>query len=122
MKTLAYILILITLFYMMPSPTQASTSADAIEHARIHAQRDINKQLWFFTGCCLSGVGYTIAFLSTPDIPVHRFIGKPPEYVFFYIQEYDRKTKKLQAYYTFWGAVISFGVLAILSLYGSTTR
>ena len=82
MKTLAYVLILITLFYMFPSPTEASISATAIEDARYDAQRDISKELWFFTGCCLGGVGYTIAFLTTPELPVHRFMGKPPEYVF----------------------------------------
>ena len=117
MKTLAYILILVTLFYMLPSPTEASISADAIEHARTHAERDINKQLWFMTGCCLGGLGYTIAFLTTPEIPVHRFIGKPPEYVFFYIQEYEKKTKKLQTYYSFWGSLTGLGLLTIIYLY-----
>ena len=94
-------------------------AADAIEHVRIHAERDINKQLWFMTGCCLSGVGYTIAFLTTPELPVHRFMGKPPEYVFFYIQEYERKTKRLQTYYTFLGSLTGWGVLGIFYLIGS---
>lgn len=121
MKTLAYVLILITLFYMFPSPTEASISATAIEDARYDAQRDISKELWFFTGCCLGGVGYTIAFLTTPELPVHRFMGKPPEYVFFYIQEYERKTKRLQAYYSFWGSLTGLGVLAIFYLLRSAS-
>ena len=116
MKTLAYILILITLFYMLPSPTEASISATAIKDARYDAQQDIDTAIWFFAGCCLSGAGFTIAYLKTPDIPVRRFMGKPPEYVFFYIEEYERKTKKLQTYYTFWGSLTGFSALVIFYL------
>lgn len=116
MKTLAYILILITLFYMLPSPTEAGTSARGIRDAREDAQRDINKGLWFMTGFCLSGLGYTIAFLTTPELPVDRFMGKPPEYLYFYMQEYERKTKRLQAYYSFWGSVTAVGTVTGLTL------
>ncbi len=121
MKALACLLILATLLTILPKPVQASTSARAIQDARNDAEREINKELWFMTGCCLSGLGYTIAFLITPELPVQRFMGQPPEYVFFYIGEYERKTKRLQAYYTFWGSLTGFGVLAIFSLLRATS-
>ena len=117
MKTLAYILILIILFYMLPSPTEASTSARAIQHARNDAERNINKELWFMSGCCLSGVAYMIASLTASEIPVDKFVGQPPEYVFFYIQEYERKTARLRAYYATLGALANFGILTIFALY-----
>ena len=117
MKTLACILILATLLTILPKPVQASTSARAIQDARNDAEREINKELWFMAGCCLSGVGYTIAFLTTPELPVQRFMGQPPEYVFFYLQEYERKTKRLQAYYTFWGSLTGFGALVVFYLF-----
>ena len=117
MKTLAYILVVATLLATLPLPTEASISARAIQHARSDAERDVNKELWFMSGCCLSGAAYIIATLTASEIPVDQFIGQPPEYVFFYIQEYDRKTARLRTYYAALGALANFGVLTIFALY-----
>ena len=55
---------------MLPSQTDASISVEAIELARNDAERDVSKQLWFMAGCCLGGLGFTAAFLTTSEIPI----------------------------------------------------
>ena len=113
MKTLAFILILTTLFTTIPCSAQSGLAAQAVIDARRDAEKDVNIILWTASGCCFSAITYTVAVTRTPDFPINRLIGKSPEYVLLYSQEYQRKTISLQSKYTLIGWVTGFVVVTL---------
>ena len=118
-KTLAFILILTTLLTSLPISAQSGIAAQAIRDARRDAEREVNKVVWFAGGCCFSGITYAAAVIMTPEIPINRFIGKSPEYVFFYTQEHQRKTRALQTKYTVMGWLVGFAGCIVATAYFS---
>ena len=112
MKTLAFILILTTLFTTIPCSAQSGLAAQAVIDARRDAGKDVNKIQWLALGCCFNGITHAAATIMTPDIPINRFMGKSPEYVFLYSQEYQRKARSLRNKYTLIGWGTGFVLVA----------
>ena len=109
------VLFMAALTFSMPFVTlaqQNSVEAQAIvDAATADANKDVNKPLWFGTGCLLSGllfvpgwygcllppVGLTGTYLYQPDPPLARLMGKSPEYVDVYTSTYKSKRGNIQA-------------------------
>ncbi len=114
MKTLAFIFILTTLFATIPCSAQTGIAAQAIIDARKDAKKDVNIIQWTALGCCFTIPTYAALMITKSEVPINRFMGKSPEYISFYTQEYQRKTKSLQHMY----AVIGWGTgLVVTALY-----
>ena len=72
----------------------------------------VNKTVWQLTGCVGNIFGMGAALVYEPRLPANRLIGKPPEYVEYYTNEFRRETKGLQFYHASTGCVsFSVGVL-----------
>lgn len=115
MKHIAFLLVLSILFTSISYSTEVGMSAQAIIDARADASNDVIKTTWFMLGCCFGVFGYAVSLAETPEIPIDRFMGKPPEYVYFYSEEYQRKTKSIQSDYALRGwfaGVMIAGVIA----------
>ena len=112
MKILTLALLLTTLLTTVSHSTEIGISAQAIIDARADAENDVNEQGWVFFGCCLTGLAVSVAVLSSPEVPIDKFIGKPPEYIYFYSEEYRRKVRELRLRYT------AIGWLATTALVG----
>lgn len=91
---------------------QNSVEAQAIiDAATADANRDVNKPLWFGTGCLISSliflpnwygcllppIGLTGTYVYRPDPPLAQLIGKSPEYVEVYTSSYKSERGKIQA-------------------------
>ena len=93
---------------------QNSLQMEAIAAAERDAQSDINKGLWFLTGCIGNVGGIIRAHSAEPTPRATRLLGKSPEYVAFYTEAYTEKSKKLQANSALGGCVA--GTLAVVIL------
>ena len=97
---------------------QQKTQLQAIADAKKDAERLINDTIWRVTGCFGSILGIGAAFVYEPALPASAFIGKTPEYVAYYTDEFRRKTQDLQIYHASTGcvsgAVISFMLWVVL--------
>ena len=98
-----------------------SVRAQAAADAVADANRDVNKPLWFGTGCLLFGLifvplpsGYsyfltpaalTGTYFYRPSPPPSRFVGKSPDYVAAYTQTYTSKRGGIQARWATAGCV-----------------
>ena len=105
---------------------QNSMEAQIMADAASDANKDVNKPLWFGTGCLLSGllflpmpgwyscflppIGLTGTYFYRPDPPLARLIGKSPEYVTIYTSTYKSKRGGIQARWASAGC-ISGGVV-----------
>lgn len=95
--------------FAQPNPELLQAERDAI----LDAERDVNKPLWFGTGCLLSGLvfvplpglytsclltisGVAGTYLYQPAPPTNRFIGKSSEYISVYTSIYKSKRGKIQ--------------------------
>ena len=110
-----------------------SVGAQAAADAVADANQDVNKPLWFGTGCLLSGlifvplpnwysylltpVGLTGTYFYRPSPPLSRLVGKSPEYVAVYTQTYKSKRGNIQARWASAGCVTG-GVILVWSVQG----
>lgn len=112
-----FVFLMAVLTFGMPFITlaqQNSVEAQAIvDAATVDANKDVNKPLWFGTGCLLSGltffplpgwyslllppVGLAGTYFYQPDPPLSRLMGKSPEYVDVYTSTYKSKRGNIQA-------------------------
>ena len=115
MQRLAIILILITL--LTPRVYAADIAAQAFIDARADAKKDVDPRHWLVWGCCTGVIGWSISYTSSPEIPVERIMGKSPEYVHFYMYEYERKIKDLQSHYAGIGSIVSTVTVALFSYF-----
>ena len=100
---------------MLTVPVLAQEAAtNAVIEAQRQAELDVNKTLWWAAGCFGGWVGVLVAYVVEPSPPVATLIGKPPEYVAIYTQEYTRHAKSLQTKYAFNGCLVAAGVEAVL--------
>ncbi|RKU26954.1 hypothetical protein C6497_12990 [Candidatus Poribacteria bacterium] len=124
MKTLTYILILTLLISLFPYQTNADIPAIAINDARLDSDRNVNPDKWFWMGACIPGIGVYYANPLFIEIPLDRILGKPPEYVFFYMQEYNRNVQAIRLREMTKGTLTTFGVFTslgcLISLRNST--
>ncbi len=81
-----------------------------VEQAIADAKRDvkahINKTLWFTTGCFLPIAGPILSQRNLKSIPAARTLGKSPQYVAFYIDEYKIQMKKQRYNWALGGCIV----------------
>jgi hypothetical protein len=106
--------------------------AQAEADATSDANKDVNKPLWFGTGCLLSGlvflplpgwsscllppIGVTGTYFYRPAPPVSRLIGRTPEYVDVYTSTYKSKRGNVQASWASAGCLSGGAAVGLLSL------
>ena len=110
-----------------------SVGAQAAADAVADANQDVNKPLWFGTGCLLPGlifvplpnwysylltpVGLTGTYFYQPSPPLSRLVGKSMEYVAVYTQTYKSKRGNIQARWASAGCVTG-SVILVWSVQG----
>ncbi len=92
---------------------QQSTQSQAIADAKWDAEKVINGTLWRLTGFFGNVVGVGAALVYKHPLPADALIGKTPEYVAHYTNEFHRETQGLQMYHASTGCV-SFGILVLI--------
>ena len=124
------------LTFGMPFVTLAQQNlvpAEVVAAAEADANKDVNKPLWFGTGCLLSGlmffplpswyslllppVGLTGTYFYQPAPSLSRLIGKSPDYVTVYTSTYKSKRGNIQVLWASAGC-ISGGVVVGAALVG----
>lgn len=104
------VLVLMFSLLLTPLAQQNSVLIEAIAAANADANKDVNKLLWFGSGCLVTGVafllkpnGYVVfplglvGYLYVPNPPPSRLIGKSSEFVDIYTKTYIRKRGQVQA-------------------------
>ncbi|MYK16654.1 hypothetical protein F4055_00590 [Candidatus Poribacteria bacterium] len=123
------------LTFSMPFVTfaqQNSIVVEAMGDAETDANKDVNKPLWFGTGCLISGLvflplpgwyscllppaGLAGTYFYQPNPPAGRFIGKSAEYVDAYISTYKSKRGSVQAQWASAGC-LSTGVITGVAIF-----
>ncbi len=99
------------------STSDESSNVEAIyQQALLNARNDAEistKDLnWFFGGFCCGIFGPLYAVLDTPNVPSNRLLGKSPEYVSIYTNEFQAKTRARRIRFSIIGGSIS----ALMSL------
>lgn len=110
-------LVLILVMFTTPIARASDISAQAFMDARADAERDVNTHAWLAWGCCTGLIGLPLSYASAPEIPIERIMGKPPEYVHFYMHEYARKTQEIQSHYAGIGSFVATGAMVLFSYF-----
>ena len=133
----AFVFFMVGLTFSMPFATlaqQNSVEAQAIiDAATMDANKDVNKPLWFGTGCLMSGlvflplpgwsscllppVGLTGTYFYQPEPPLARLMGKSPEYVEAYTSTYKSTRGNIQVRWASAGCITG-GVIVGSVLFG----
>ncbi len=112
--TLIVLLILSTAAaHGVESTNEKQVRLQAVADAQRDAQLVVNKLTWQLTGCVGNIIGLGVALIYEPRIPADRLMGKSPEYVEYYANEFRRETKGLQVYHAATGCS-AFSVGAFL--------
>ena len=90
-------------------------TSDICQRAKLDAQADVNKMLWFGAGCLFGIFGLGAAYIIEPSPPATRLLGKPPEYVAVYTDCYRDEGKRIQTKNALVGCLI--GEAAVLIIY-----
>ena len=122
MKCITAVLIVLLLIYPI-APALSTQEIGVAQQALLDARRDAENEasigqataLGFF--CGIIGVG--IAYFTPPTPPIHRLMGKSPEYVSFYMDEYRRVAHRKEMGYAITGWVFSVACLYFLYAIGS---
>lgn len=81
-----------------------------VEQAIADAKRDVkahlNKTMWFTNGCFFSFIGINLSQRNLKSIPAARTLGKSPQYVAFYIDEYKIQMKKQRYNWALSGCIV----------------
>ena len=94
-----------------PAPTAVGGSYDnPTADAQNDAMEDVNGTTWFVIGCLLGLIGWLIAYVSQPNPPATRLLGKSSDYVAVYTDAYRQKAKEIQTSKALTGCLI--GTLA----------
>lgn len=76
---------------------QPSEIEEAMQQARMDAQRDVNETLWLAIGCLGSIGGLAASYLYAPSPPAAALLGKSPVYVAHYTDTYKREAQSIQS-------------------------
>jgi hypothetical protein len=83
---------------------------EAVNQARLDAERNVSGSTYLFLGIFLGLLGYVIALLSPPSAPASALIGKSPDYVAVYTDTYREVGKKRQMSKALLGCLIGTGI------------
>ena len=81
-------------------------TSDICQRAKLDAQADVNKMLWFGAGCLFGIFGLGAAYIIEPSPPATRLLGKPPEYVAVYTDCYRDEAKRIRTKGAWLGCVV----------------
>lgn len=99
-----------TTVHGVESTIEEQVRSQAIANAQRDAELSVNKLTWQLTGCAGNIFGIGVALIYEPRLPADRLVGKSPEYVEYYANEFRRETKGLQVYHAATGcSVFSMG-------------
>ena len=104
---LTVLLIFSTAAYGVESTAKEQVRSQAVADAQRDAELAVNKLTWQFTGCLGNIFGIGVALIYEPRMPAGRLIGKSPEYVEYYANEFRRETKGIQVYHAATGCSAS---------------
>ncbi len=97
------------------SSTVEATYQQALLDARNDAETFTKGLNWFLDECCSGLFGPLYAVLDTPTPSIDSLLGKPPEYVEIYTDEFQAKTRAKRTRFSLIGtgtaAVVNLGVL-----------
>lgn len=114
--TLTVLMILATTAHGAESTTQEQVRSQAVADAQRDAQLTVNQLTWQMMGCFGNIFGIGAALVYEPRLPADRLMGKSPEYVEYYANEFRRETKGLQLYHAATGCS-AFGIGAFIWWY-----
>jgi len=83
-----------------------SVAEQAVADAEKDAVAHFNRAMWFSAGCFFPLVGPILSQRYQPFMPTARVLGKSPEYVAFYYDDYKVKTRKIQFNWALAGCLI----------------
>ncbi len=86
----------------IPSSDEAQAIADAKKDVKAH----FNQTLWFTTGCFLPIIGPLVSQRDMKSVPAARTLGKSPQYVAFYIDNYEIYMKKHRYNWALGGCIV----------------
>ena len=87
-------LLLTLLLVAVPVFAEVDEAQQAIADAKRDAENDVSPLAWGAAGFVCSGFAVLYAYFSTPQVPVHQFIGKSPVYVHIYTTVYKQNAKR----------------------------
>ena len=111
-----------TAFCETETANKQSNQKISINIAEIESQANLNaiedakaeSIVWYCSGMFLPIFAMGAAYLSSPPVPAKRLIGKSPDYVIFYTEEYKRKRKQIRFGQSLVGCILGTGI-AILA-------
>ncbi len=86
--------------------TMESIEEQAIADAKHDVKKHINKSMWFSVGCFLPVVGPIYSQGKIKTIPLARTLGKSPEYIAFYTDNYRLEMKKQRFTWSLGGCIV----------------
>ena len=98
-----------------PVDAEAFARIKALEDARRDAKKDYNEWLTIGYGFCTGACGLLYAYAEEPEINTSRLLGKSPEYVTTYSNEYYRIARRRQLGFTAIGCLMSGYIILQLS-------
>jgi TolB-like protein len=93
-------------------------SMDPITASTLAAKVNVNKTIWFTSGCLLGVLGVGLAYLVEPTPPSSLLIGKDADYVAIYTKNYKRAGKRIQTKQATYGCLSWLIISAII--YGTS--
>ena len=95
---------------LIPYQSLAQESAEAVQAAKMDAQRDANGSMWFILSCLFGVIPLVIAYVIDPSPPMGRLMGKSPEYVAAYTDAYRAEVKHIRTNNALWGCLVGTGI------------
>lgn len=92
-----------------------NTQLQAIADARRDAEQDVSTN-WALAGFGCGVFAFVYAFVDPPNVPTSRLVGKRPEYIAFYMEEYKSAARRRKMQYACIGWGISAVVVAVVVL------
>ena len=104
---------------LMPAiATEVSDAQQAIVDARRDAGADANTTSAFLWGTFCGLIGVAIVHAEQPTVPVHKNMGKTPEYISFYSDEYKRVVKSNRNKNSWYGCLLGGCLVLVLGSAG----
>lgn len=103
-----------------PQEKSLSVHSQAIANAQTEATADAEQDsTWYGAGFFFGILGIGAAYIMTPPVPAERLLGKSPEYIIFYTNEYKKAMQKKQVEQASMGCMIHTGLLLLFYLYST---
>ncbi|HEC78905.1 MAG TPA: hypothetical protein ENI34_07160 [candidate division WOR-3 bacterium] len=95
--------------------TKGNVAQEAKRKAISDAKRDVNRLMWLGCGCIGTIYAVGAAYLIVPGPKAERLLGKSPDYVYIYTNEYKSARRGQQARYALIGCITG-GVIVLTAV------